>query len=111
MPLPPPDEQSKPKTPKPGEKPDSQKKLDPGGRRPAVAPPPAAEIPEIVKKHFQEKRGYANYYFNTLNQERIWKAWNGRMPACRSARAVDAFGQFAQRRAVPLRINRRPGCA
>jgi S1-C subfamily serine protease len=79
LPLPPPDEQSKPKTPDP-EKPDSQKKFNPGGRRPAAEPPSAAEIPEIVKKYFQQKRGYANYYFNNLNQERIWKAWSGRCP-------------------------------
>ncbi len=67
-----------PRRPNP-EKPDGQKKFD--SRR----PPPGrrcrrqkAEIPEIVKQHFQQKRGYANYYFNNLNQERIWKAWNGR---------------------------------
>ena len=35
-------------------------------------------MPEVVKKHFVEKRGFANYYFNTLNQERVWKAWNAR---------------------------------
>ncbi len=76
LPLPPPDEQSKPKPPNPGENPDGRKKPVPEGRRPAAAPSPD-EIPEIVKKYFQEKRGYANYYFNKLNQERIWKAWNG----------------------------------
>jgi serine protease Do len=81
LPLPPPDEQSKPKTPNP-ENPDSQKKFNPGSRRPTTAPPSAAEIPEIVKKYFQPKRGYANYYYNNLNQERVWKAWNGR---CRLA--------------------------
>ncbi|MGD0654456.1 MAG: trypsin-like peptidase domain-containing protein [Thermoguttaceae bacterium] len=82
MPLPPPDEQPNPKTPKPGEKPDGPKKPDPGGRRPAAAQTPAAEMPDIVKKSFQEKRGYANYYFNKLSQDRIWKAWNGK---CRLA--------------------------
>ena len=25
-----------------------------------------------------EKRGFANYYFNILNQKRVWKAWNAR---------------------------------
>ncbi len=78
LPLPPPDEQSKPKTPKPGENPNNQKKPVPGGRRPAAAPASEAEIPEIVKKYYQQKRGYANYYFNKMNQERIWKAWSGR---------------------------------
>jgi len=82
LPLPPPDEQPKSKKPNPGEKPDSQKKPGPGGRRPAVTPSTPAEIPEIVKHYFQEKRGYANYYFNKLNQERIWRAFNDR---CRLA--------------------------
>ena len=35
-------------------------------------------MPEIVQKHFQDKRGFANYYFNTLNQQRVWNAWNAR---------------------------------
>jgi serine protease Do len=30
-------------------------------------------MPEIVKRHFEEKRGYANYYFNRLNRDRVWK--------------------------------------
>ena len=76
LPLPPPDEQSKPKTPKPEEKPDNSKKPVPGGHRPAVAPPSVTEVPEIAKKFILQKRGYANYYFNKLDQERIWKAWN-----------------------------------
>lgn len=38
-------------------------------------------IPEVVKKHFVERRGYANYYFNTLNQERVWNAWMARLNA------------------------------
>ena len=33
-------------------------------------------MPEIVKKHFVEKHGFANYYFNTIEQNRVWKAWN-----------------------------------
>ena len=35
-------------------------------------------MPEIVKKHFTEKRGYANYYFNAIHQQRVWKAWIAR---------------------------------
>jgi len=61
--------------PKPGEKP---KKPSPGkDANPSAKSqrPPTIPIPEIVKKHFSEKRGYANHYFNTLNQQRIWNAW------------------------------------
>jgi S1-C subfamily serine protease len=39
------------------------------------AEPAEVVLPEIVKKHYQQKHGYANYYFNRLNQERVWKAW------------------------------------
>jgi serine protease Do len=31
-----------------------------------------APMPEVVKKQFESKRGYANYYFNKLNQARVW---------------------------------------
>ena len=33
---------------------------------------------EIVKKHFEEKIGYVNYFYNRREQERLWNAWNGR---------------------------------
>jgi hypothetical protein len=36
---------------------------------------PKAPLPEIVKTHFEEKHGYANYYFNKLNRDRVWKGW------------------------------------
>jgi serine protease Do len=35
-------------------------------------------VPEVVEQHFVEKRGYANYYFNTLNQQRVWSKWIAR---------------------------------
>jgi S1-C subfamily serine protease len=73
--------------PMPLPKPDDGRKSPPRGEkrrenRPALRPgakPPARRelpLPEIVKKHFEEKRGYANYYFNALEQQRVWKAWN-----------------------------------
>jgi len=31
-------------------------------------------LPDIVKQHYEARSGYANYYFNKLNRERIWKA-------------------------------------
>jgi serine protease Do len=33
-------------------------------------------MPDIVKKYYQQKHGYANYFFNNLNLERISKTWN-----------------------------------
>ena len=68
----------------PGQKPDKEKEPDEeipmpvpsedeGGAPHGQAKKPP--LPEIVKKHFEEKRGFANYYFNRLHRDRIWKAW------------------------------------
>jgi serine protease Do len=65
--------------PEPGGKP--KKPLPPGRdrKKPSAAPTHIeVPVPEVVKKHFVAKRGFANYYFNVLNQERVWKAWNAR---------------------------------
>jgi serine protease Do len=65
--------------PAPGEPPKPPKiKLPiPGGPHPGGMKP-KSELPEIVKQHFEEKRGFANYYFNRQEQNRLWSAWNGR---------------------------------
>jgi len=34
---------------------------------------PKQSMPPSVKKLYKEKTGYANYYFNELNRDRIWK--------------------------------------
>jgi len=86
--------------PKPPENPDEEEEKTPGkskkskGKKPDGAPPkiipglpvplpfglppPPAPMPEAVKKVFQEKHGYANYYFNQVEQDRVCKAWRGR---------------------------------
>jgi S1-C subfamily serine protease len=74
--------------PKPGDKPESPKPKPPDQDMPIPTPPdgggplrpraPKPVMPEIVKKHFEEKRGYANYYFNRLNRDRVFKAWAAR---------------------------------
>lgn len=78
MPLPKPKEE--PKEPREGEKSKDTPKRPRLPRLPDGHPPvrAAAPVPEIVKKHFEEKQGYANYYFNRLNQDRVWKAWIAR---------------------------------
>jgi serine protease Do len=82
MPLPqPPDQDPKDKKKKPAGKPPSPRPPLPlpapgpkmGGRMKKPAP-----MPEAVKRHFEERRGFANYYFNRGEQERLWRAWNGR---------------------------------
>jgi S1-C subfamily serine protease len=49
---------------------------EPGKKRPAKvnphAPPPP---PKELEKFFVEREGYANYYFNQLNRDRVWTAF------------------------------------
>lgn len=70
MPIPKPDDKPK-KSPSPGK---GEKK--PAEKLPPMPPVVEVPVPEIVAKHFVEKRGFSNYYFNKLNQDRVWKAWN-----------------------------------
>jgi len=44
-------------------------------RQPHATPPPKGKMPPIVKAHFEAKEGYANYYFNRLEQDRIAEAF------------------------------------
>ena len=53
--------------PKPGDPKPKRPAPRPGGRQ-APKPPPA------VAKLLEARRGYANYYFNRLNQQRVWDA-------------------------------------
>jgi S1-C subfamily serine protease len=43
-------------------------------RKPRVQAHPKAPLPDVVKKHYVEKPGYVNYYFNELHRDRVWKA-------------------------------------
>ena len=36
-------------------------------------------MPEIVKKHFAERRGYSNYFFNEHQRDRVLKAWRAKL--------------------------------
>lgn len=58
--------------PKPKPMPDGPKKPKPGKKAKSAAP----EIPEIIKKHHKDKYGFSNYYYNEIEQNRIWNAWN-----------------------------------
>ncbi len=83
LPLP-----KKDKAPNPGDEKDDSKDKDekdkgsddpaPNGKPPKPKTPnaakPVAPLPQIVKDHYEARNGYANYYFNKLNQDRVWKA-------------------------------------
>lgn len=58
------------KDPAPGDKP----KL-PIPKLPGAGQPPAKPVPEHVAKLIKLRPGYANYYFNELNRDRVWKGF------------------------------------
>ncbi len=41
--------------------------------QPVPVRPQAARVPAAVAKVYEAREGYANYYFNKINQERIWE--------------------------------------
>jgi S1-C subfamily serine protease len=67
---------------KPADKPDGKPTLKPSGKpqllprklpvRPALTPLP---IPKHIEPLIKKRPGYANYYFNELNRDRVWKAF------------------------------------
>jgi serine protease Do len=67
-------------TPKPSDKPEKSPSPGKDGKKPRpklrVTPTAEPPLPDVVKKHFVEKRGFANYFFNNVEQDRVWKAWN-----------------------------------
>jgi hypothetical protein len=60
--------------PKPGEKEEKGKPRPKLPQMPQMQPQ-KAPMPEAVKKVFEAKHGFANYYFNKQEQDRVLKAW------------------------------------
>jgi serine protease Do len=66
----------RPDQPPPGQKPGERRPK--GQPRPPQVPqmgPPKLPMPEVVKKVFEEKHGFANFYFNKQEQDRVLKLW------------------------------------
>lgn len=76
MPIPKP---GQPPQGKPAPKPDGKDRRGGDGPEPPLPPGhPALRLPpmpEVVKKHYEDRPGYANYYFNRLNRQRVWDTW------------------------------------
>lgn len=69
MPKPAPKPVPKPSPKKPGDQDEEQPTPQP---IPVVQPHAAAKPPAEVAKLIKKRKGYANYYFNELNQDRLW---------------------------------------
>jgi S1-C subfamily serine protease len=66
---------------------------------------PKAPMPEAAKKVFQEKRGYANYYFNKVELDRVLKSWKAPGDA-KAARGAWSFaGRLASGKEIEFRVS------
>lgn len=76
-----------PSDPKPKEQPPKSEDPQPKPEQPKIIPiDPTrlmrqAPMPEAVKKVFEEKHGFSNYYFNKLHRSRVWQGWSKAFPA------------------------------
>ena len=78
--------QRPPRPQQPKEGPDGQKGRPRDGqpgplplpRLPIPVPQPKPQIPAEAAKLIQSKPGYANYYFNELNRDRVWSAFGAK---------------------------------
>lgn len=65
--------------PSPGDEPHDKDKEPDKKRSPLPIPKqlrnPADDIPPEIAKLLKEKHGFANYYFNELERDRVWKAF------------------------------------
>jgi len=77
--------------PKPGDDPPKQPG-PPGGRPMARAPKP----PPQVAKFLEMRRGYANYYFNRLNRDRVWARLTDETDCAGYKGTWKLFGQIDQ---------------
>lgn len=83
---------------RPGDGPD--RPLPPG--HPALRPPP---MPEVVKKHYEERPGYANYHFNRLNRQRVWDAWMARCGLSQAPAVWVLEGPLSENRRFRLELS------
>ncbi|NLE36541.1 MAG: DUF4292 domain-containing protein [Pirellulaceae bacterium] len=81
--VPPPDMPERPKEPDSEKEPELEEPDQPDSERPGLKRldtilPKVHQKPVepgIVKKHYEKRRGYANYFFNRLHQSRLWEGW------------------------------------
>ncbi len=92
---------------KPGEepKPDEKKPAPDKSLKEAVRSP----VPEELKKQFEARPGYANYYFNRQNVQRIWNAWKAHGDFSKLTGAWTITGQAGADQQVVLRLDNSQG--
>ena len=100
-----------PPAPKPDRKPQGPKLPEkPGDGPPQPMPLPGAHAhrqpsPEIVKQHYEARRGYANFYYNRLNRDRVWQVLSGRGDFTRLVGPWVIRGQIASGGEAEFRVS------
>jgi serine protease Do len=74
-------------------------------RMPQMDVPAVVPMPGAVKKVYEEKRGYANYYFNRLEQNRVLKQWKSPADAKGPHGAWSFVGRLPSGKDVEFRIS------
>ncbi len=62
-------------------------------------------IPALVKNVFEEKRGYANYYFNRREQDRVLKQWKSPVTAKNAGGVWSFAGRLPSGKDVEFRLS------
>jgi S1-C subfamily serine protease len=98
-PTPEPKDQPKIPIPRlPEDAPEGEEDNDPDNPRPNVPRPlrrlqqmmKRPKVPDAIAAQLEKRRGYANYYFNELNRDRIWSAF-AQSPATESTESSETF--------------------
>ena len=88
--------------PQPGQK-KGKGKGEPRPQTPQIQPQ-KLPMPDVVKKVFEEKRGYANFFFNKQEQERTLKLWKPPGDAKGSRGAWTLVGKLQSGKEVQFHI-------
>jgi S1-C subfamily serine protease len=108
--------------PRPGEEPrmpgeprrgDGQRRrgAPPDGRRPSPRGRGRPEIPAAVKNTYEERAGFANYWFNRYHQQRVWNAFLARGDFADAGWTWNFRGQLANGGDVQIQLTETGGMA
>ncbi|MFI4875785.1 MAG: trypsin-like peptidase domain-containing protein [Blastopirellula sp. JB062] len=75
----------------------------PDGSKPEDHPDKKSPTPEKLKKLYEARTGYSNYYFNLKQRNRVWQAWNRGAEA--TADVWKTAGQLADGDAAQIQLS------
>jgi len=99
----PPSDRPAPSEPKPGD----PKPRD--GKRPTRRMARKAKLPRAVRQYYEAAPGYANYWFNRYNQQRVWNAYLARGDFAEAGWNWKLTGQTATGGEVAIELNEKNG--